>query len=69
MAIVAGGLSRDGLYRASSKAAHLRIGNSRAAAGLSLCCLDVEQRILRRMEVATSNACASFDEHMRLFAE
>ncbi|KAI5678459.1 hypothetical protein M9H77_09409 [Catharanthus roseus] len=68
MATIFGGLSHSRLYAAGLEATHLRIENSRAVAGLPPCCFKVEQRIMRRVEAASS-VCASFDEHMRRFAE
>ncbi|KAI5678271.1 hypothetical protein M9H77_09221 [Catharanthus roseus] len=69
MAIIFGGLSRSHLYGAGSEAAHLRADSNRAAAGLPPCCLEAEQRIMRGVEGVVSSVCASFDKHMRQFAE
>ncbi|KAI5649813.1 hypothetical protein M9H77_35818 [Catharanthus roseus] len=57
------------LYGAGSKAAHLRAKSSRVADGLPPCCLEVKQRIMRRVEAVVSNVCTAFNEYMRQFVE
>ncbi|KAI5657012.1 hypothetical protein M9H77_25805 [Catharanthus roseus] len=42
---------------------------SRAAAGLVVCCLYHEQRLMRRVEDAVSRVSASFNKHMRRLFE
>ncbi|KAI5662565.1 hypothetical protein M9H77_21888 [Catharanthus roseus] len=69
MVTISGALDRSRLYGAPSKAAHLRAKNSWAAARLPPCCLEMEQRIMRRIEATVSSVCAAFDEHRRWFAE
>ncbi|KAI5652467.1 hypothetical protein M9H77_29654 [Catharanthus roseus] len=65
MAIVYGGLSRGRLYGASLEATHLRVESSWATTGLLSCSLEVEQRIMRRVEAFVTSVCVAFDEHMR----
>ncbi|KAI5676033.1 hypothetical protein M9H77_06983 [Catharanthus roseus] len=69
MAIVSGGLDHGRLCRADSDAAHLRVESSRATTELPPCCLEVEQRIIRRVEAVVSSVYAAFDKHMRWFTE
>ncbi|KAI5656458.1 hypothetical protein M9H77_25251 [Catharanthus roseus] len=69
MATISGELSWGQLYGAGSEVAHLRAESSGAAAGLPPCCLEAEQRIMRRVETVISSVCATFDEHIRQFAE
>ncbi|KAI5674370.1 hypothetical protein M9H77_14734 [Catharanthus roseus] len=57
MAIVAGGTSRGRLYRAGPQ---LYWGS---------CCLDHEQRLMRRVEDVVSRISAIFDKHMRRLFE
>ncbi|KAI5681984.1 hypothetical protein M9H77_03212 [Catharanthus roseus] len=53
MATIASEVSCDWLFGTGSEAAHFRAENSRAAAGLPYCCLDAEQRIMKRVEAAS----------------
>ncbi|KAI5649639.1 hypothetical protein M9H77_35644 [Catharanthus roseus] len=54
MATIVGGLSLSQLYGAGWEEAYLRAKSSRVAAGLPPCCLDAEQRIMRRVEAVVS---------------
>ncbi|KAI5682310.1 hypothetical protein M9H77_03538 [Catharanthus roseus] len=54
-----------GTIAAGSEAVHLKAESNRAPVGLPLCCLEVEQRIMRRVEAAASSVCAAFDDHIR----
>ncbi|KAI5666384.1 hypothetical protein M9H77_16237 [Catharanthus roseus] len=69
MAIIPCGLSCGRSYGAGSEATHLRAKSSRATTGLSPCCLEAEQRIMRQVEVVVSSVYTTFDKHIRWFAE
>ncbi|KAI5674073.1 hypothetical protein M9H77_14437 [Catharanthus roseus] len=68
MATISGGLSRVELYRADSKAAHLRAESNRAAADCHFVVWK-RKRIVRQVEAAVSSVCTAFHENMRRFAD
>ncbi|KAI5680720.1 hypothetical protein M9H77_01947 [Catharanthus roseus] len=69
MAIVAGGVSCNRFYGTGMEAAHFITENKQAAIGLVSCCLDHEQRLMRRVKDVISRVSAAFDEHMQWLFE
>ncbi|KAI5676084.1 hypothetical protein M9H77_07034 [Catharanthus roseus] len=69
MAIITSGMGHNRLYEASLEATHFITESNRAVAALAPCCLDHEQRLMRRVEDVVSIVSAVFYEHMTQLLE